>query len=45
VADAPAVYDLQDPFFLPGSGSSTVEHPGPAVFIWRRRDAPPIVEP
>ena len=40
-----AVYDLQDAFFMPVSGFSTVERPGPTVLIYRRRDAPPIAEP
>ena len=40
-----AVYDLQDAFFMPVSGFSTVERPGPSVLIYRRRDAPPIAEP
>jgi 4-amino-4-deoxy-L-arabinose transferase-like glycosyltransferase len=35
-----AVYDLQDAFYLPMSGFSTVERPGPTVSIYRRWDAP-----
>jgi Dolichyl-phosphate-mannose-protein mannosyltransferase len=31
-----AVYDMQDAFFMPVSGFSTVERPGPTVFIYRR---------
>ena len=33
-----AVYDLQDAFFMPVSGFSTVIRPGPTVSIYRRRD-------
>jgi len=33
-----AVYDLQDAFFMPVSGFSTVIRPGPTVLIYRRRD-------
>jgi hypothetical protein len=33
-----AVYDLQDAFFMPVSGLSTVIRPGPTVLIYRRRD-------
>lgn len=36
-----AVYDLQDAFFLPISGFSTVERPGPTILIYRRGDTPP----
>jgi 4-amino-4-deoxy-L-arabinose transferase-like glycosyltransferase len=32
-----AVYDLQDAFFMPVAGFSTVERPGPTVTIYRRR--------
>jgi hypothetical protein len=39
-----AVYDLQDAFFMPVSGFTTVERPGPTIFIYRRRDAPPTRE-
>jgi hypothetical protein len=31
-----AVYDLQDAFFMPVSGLSTVERPGPTIRIYRR---------
>jgi hypothetical protein len=31
-----AVYDLQDAFFMPLSGFSTVERPGPTILIYRR---------
>jgi hypothetical protein len=31
-----AVYDLQDAFFMPLSGLSTVERPGPTIRIYRR---------
>jgi hypothetical protein len=33
-----AVYDLQDAFFMPVSGFSTVIRPGPTVLIYRRRE-------
>ena len=36
----PAVYDLEDAFFLPVSGFASVERPGPTVSIYRRADAP-----
>lgn len=36
-----AVYDLQDAFFMPVSGFSTVIRPGPTVLIYRRRDRDP----
>lgn len=32
-----AVYDLQDAFFMPVTGFSTVERPGPTVLIYHRR--------
>lgn len=31
-----AMYDRQDAFFLPFSGFTTVERPGPTIFIYRR---------
>jgi hypothetical protein len=34
-----AVYDLQDAFFMPVSGFSSVRRPGPTVRIYRRSDA------
>jgi Dolichyl-phosphate-mannose-protein mannosyltransferase len=37
-ASRSAVYDLQDAFFMPVSGFSTVIRPGPTVLIYRRRD-------
>jgi hypothetical protein len=37
-----AVYDLQDAFFMPVSGFSTVRRPGPTIRIYRHRDAPPL---
>jgi hypothetical protein len=36
-ASRSAVYDLQDAFFIPISGFSTVIRPGPTVLIYRRR--------
>ncbi len=36
-ASRSAVYDLQDAFFMPVSGFSTVIRPGPTVLIYRRR--------
>jgi len=33
-----ALYDQQDAFFMPVSGFSTVERPGPTIRIYRRRD-------
>lgn len=33
-----AMYDYQDAFFLPFSGFSTVERPGPTIAIFRRKD-------
>jgi 4-amino-4-deoxy-L-arabinose transferase-like glycosyltransferase len=41
-AAGPAVYDLQDAFFMPVSGFWTVERPGPDIYIHRRRDLPPL---
>jgi 4-amino-4-deoxy-L-arabinose transferase-like glycosyltransferase len=41
----PAFYDLQDAFFLPLTGFSTVERPGPTLLIYRRGDAPPVGDP
>ncbi|MCM3880820.1 MAG: glycosyltransferase family 39 protein [Vicinamibacterales bacterium] len=35
-SDGPAVYDLEDAFFLPLSGFGTVERPGPNITIYRR---------
>jgi 4-amino-4-deoxy-L-arabinose transferase-like glycosyltransferase len=35
-----AVYDLQDAFFVPISGFSTLERPGPTIYIYRRGDLP-----
>ena len=35
-AASSAVYDLQDAFFLPISGFSTVDRPGPTILIYRR---------
>ena len=32
-----AVYDLQDAFFMPVSGFSTVIRPGPTILIYKRR--------
>src|SRR5262245_28314842 len=37
--DRRAVYDLEDAFFLPIDGFSTVERPGPNIAIYRRLDA------
>jgi 4-amino-4-deoxy-L-arabinose transferase-like glycosyltransferase len=37
-----AVYDLQDAFFMPLSRFWTIERPGPDIFIYRRRDLPPL---
>jgi hypothetical protein len=36
------VYDLQDAFFMPVAGFSSVERPGPTVQIYRRRDLPAV---
>jgi hypothetical protein len=36
---APAVYDLQDAFFVPFSSFSTVRRPGPDISIYRRSGA------
>jgi 4-amino-4-deoxy-L-arabinose transferase-like glycosyltransferase len=36
------VYDLQDAFFMPVAGFSSVERPGPTVRIYRRRDLPAV---
>jgi hypothetical protein len=36
-ASRSAVYDLQDAFFMPVSGFSTVIRPGPTVLIYKRR--------
>jgi 4-amino-4-deoxy-L-arabinose transferase-like glycosyltransferase len=36
-----AVYDLQDAFFMPMSGFSSVERPGTTISIYRRADLPP----
>ena len=33
-----AVYDRQDAFFMPISGFSRIERPGPSIFIFRRSD-------
>jgi hypothetical protein len=35
-----AVYDLQDAFFMPMSGFSSVERPGTTISIYRRADLP-----
>jgi hypothetical protein len=37
-----SVYDFQDAFFLPFSGFSTVERPGPTIRIYRRKGARPL---
>lgn len=34
----PAMYDQQDAFFVPVSGFSSVERPGPTIRIYRRRN-------
>ena len=36
-AEVAGAYDLQDAFFLPLSGFSAVERPGPTVRIYRLR--------
>jgi 4-amino-4-deoxy-L-arabinose transferase-like glycosyltransferase len=35
-----SVYDRQDAFFMPISGFSSIERPGPTIRVYRRRDAP-----
>jgi hypothetical protein len=37
-----AVYDLQDAFYMPITGLSTVVRPGPTVSIYRRADLKPL---
>jgi hypothetical protein len=39
----PAVYDLQDAFYLPMTGWSSVIRPGPTVSIYRRADLKPVI--
>lgn len=41
-AGGSAVYDPLDAFFVPVSGFSSIERPGPDIHIYRRRDLPPI---
>jgi hypothetical protein len=36
---ASGMYDLQDAFFVPVSGFSTIARPGPNIFIYRARDS------
>jgi hypothetical protein len=41
-SDGWAVYDLEDAFFMPVAGFSTIERPGPNIRIYRRRDLPAV---
>ena len=36
----PAIYDMQDAFFVPYAGFSGTTHPGPNFAVYRRRTAP-----
>jgi hypothetical protein len=37
-----SLYYRQDAFFMPISGFSSIERPGPTIRVYRRRDAPPL---
>ncbi len=36
--NAPAVYDLQDAFYVPFAGFAGIARPGPNLSIWERTD-------
>jgi 4-amino-4-deoxy-L-arabinose transferase-like glycosyltransferase len=39
-----AIYDRQDAFFVPFTRLTTIERPGPNIWIYRRRDLPPLTK-